>query len=751
MTDLKKRKKKRKKLLKSKKAGAIIWFLVSSLFMFILTIMFLVIGSMTGQLQIDSRLTGEIDKASYVARTYATVTGNKDSYYVLDKCGMSYVLVDNGGKIIRQQGEDSRGTLHSSYLLTTSASYGDDELTDDELLTRYTFELYEDKNSYIVKPADDGDDIDIDDVELFKYMFKNFDKLYDDDDDITQPQFAVNVSDSSIPDDKGFVSGFKQGMDDADNAHIDTEITRMNNVSMLKNDRSFVQMPIWVRIDIPDKGQSVYFRLIVTTRMKDLIGIFIILLLFAVVTSIMMLMFFIVFIKSLLRTRKMRNLLFTDIKIDGRNWLWFMYNAEHKLSKHSSAKKNYALIDLEFVGYRRFCACNSVDEGEAKLIEVYNTLKRNIGKKELLAHSSEDSFALLLDFTDVESFRKRLDALLGALSDVEKGSSLAFHAGIFPVKAIENGGFFTRRKNVDIEKDFNSACAACATLSGKESSGYALYDERLIDDQRWIDTVSQVQQAALDNEEFLVYYQPKYDPRTHELRGAEALIRWQSPEYGFLSPYKFIPIFETNGFITEIDHYMLSHVARDQKRWLDAGLKCVPVSVNVSRAHFIESDLAEQIRDTVDNEGTPHELIEIELTESAFFDDKNAMVETIGRLKSYGFTVSMDDFGSGYSSLNSLKDMPLDVLKLDAEFFRGEAADTERGEVVVSEAIKLAKNLNMRTVAEGVEAKEQVEFLAKQGCDMIQGYYFAKPMPHDDYEQRMIAGRSDGAEQEERT
>ena len=197
-----------------------------------------------------------------------------------------------------------------------------------------------------------------------------------------------------------------------------------------------------------------------------------------------------------------------------------------------------------------------------------------------------------------------------------------------------------------------------------------------------------------------------------------------------------IPIFEKNGFITEIDHYMIAHVARDQKRWFDAGFQCVPVSVNVSRAHFIESDLAEQIRDLVDAEGAPHELVEIELTESAFFDDKNALITTIERLKSYGFAVSMDDFGSGYSSLNSLKDMPLDVLKLDAEFFRGESGQ-DRGEIVVSEAIRLAKSLNMRTVAEGVEVREQVDFLATQGCDMIQGYFYAKPMPAADYEVRM--------------
>ncbi|MBO4319375.1 MAG: EAL domain-containing protein, partial [Treponema sp.] len=178
------------------------------------------------------------------------------------------------------------------------------------------------------------------------------------------------------------------------------------------------------------------------------------------------------------------------------------------------------------------------------------------------------------------------------------------------------------------------------------------------------------------------------------------------------------------------------HVANDIKRWQDAGLNCVPVSVNFSRAHFIETDLAEQIRDMVDKAGADRSLIEIELTESAFFDDKKVLINTINRLKEYGFAVSMDDFGSGYSSLNSLKDMTLDILKIDAEFLRGESADT-RGKIVVSETIKLAKSLNMRTVAEGVEIKEQVDFLAEQGCDMIQGFYFAKPMPKNEFEDRM--------------
>ena len=241
---------------------------------------------------------------------------------------------------------------------------------------------------------------------------------------------------------------------------------------------------------------------------------------------------------------------------------------------------------------------------------------------------------------------------------------------------------------------------------------------------------------ALKNEEFQVYLQPKYSPTEAKLVGAEALVRWISPQDGFISPGKFIPIFEENGFITQLDDYMISHVAKLQAEWKIRGKKAVPVSVNVSRAHFAQEGLAEHICQLVDAYGPLHELIELEVTESAFFDDKDVLVETVKQLKDYGFRVSMDDFGAGYSSLNSLKDIPLDVLKLDGEFFRGED-DDGRGAIVVREAIQLARSLNMRVVAEGVEKKEQVDFLAGQGCDMIQGFYFAKPMPVKEFEDKV--------------
>ena len=190
--------------------------------------------------------------------------------------------------------------------------------------------------------------------------------------------------------------------------------------------------------------------------------------------------------------------------------------------------------------------------------------------------------------------------------------------------------------------------------------------------------------------------------------------------------------------VLELDDYMLTEVARQQAKWIAEGKKVVPVSVNISRVHFVREDLAEHICRIVDQFQVPHDVIELELTESAFFDDKSVLLNTIRKLKSYGFAISMDDFGSGYSSLNSLKELPLDVVKLDAGFFR-EEDEAGRGKLIVEDTISLAKKLHMKIVAEGIETREQVDFLASLNCDLIQGYYFAKPMPVSEFEERAFA------------
>jgi len=496
-------------------------------------------------------------------------------------------------------------------------------------------------------------------------------------------------------------------------------------------------IPLWIDTLTRDGTRHLFYKADLSVSFMDLSYGIVIYLAVIVLMVTVLIITFISALSNAIRKANTIRLLFTDGTTRGHNWLWFEYKGNPILRKKKNQNRTYAVVNIEMVRYANFCVCHSLAEGEAMLQRVSVLLEQNLMRNELSAHNSAASFALLLKYTDEEKIKKRVSHIIEQLQTISDEHKFNFQAGIAVVDIEKTGEVDSRKRMViDIEREYHYASAAKDTLSGSADSGVAMLDDKLIEEQKWIDIVTERQQIALDKEEFVVYYQPKYDPKTDTLSGAEALIRWQSPEFGFVTPNRFIPIFEQNGFVVEIDHYMIRHVARDQKRWLDAGFKCVPISVNVSRAHFIEDDLAEQIRDTVDGEKCPHEYIEIELTESAFFDDKKMMLETINKLKEYGFAVSMDDFGSGYSSLNSLKDMPLDVLKLDAEFFRGEQGDG-RGEIVVREAIKLAGFLNMRTVAEGVEHVEQVKFLREQGCDMIQGYYYAKPLPMAEYEERM--------------
>ena len=510
--------------------------------------------------------------------------------------------------------------------------------------------------------------------------------------------------------------------------------------ALINSSNEVFSFPYWIGASVSDGDEILLVKDELVVKVKDytyLSGGFLIACFITLVVFVIMI---VGVIRNLNANRRMRGLLFRDEIAKGRNWLWYAITSQDILYKKRNANKTYAVVELVFIKYRNYVLCHSVKEAEDLLKQVVKTTTSKLGKNELCAHSSSSGLPLLLQVRDEDDARARLQDIITELEKLTTGHKLAFRAGVYLVTPAQEKIIQKQRRYIpDIDLLYNNACTAGLSVADYGESVIAFFDNKLVEEEKWIDKVTERQQKAVEKGEFLVYYQPKYDPRTNELMGAEALIRWQTPDMGLVPPFKFIPIFEENGFITEIDHYMIRHVASDQRKWLDEGKKCVPVSVNVSRAHFSESDLAEQILDDVDKAGCPHDLLEIELTESAFFDDEHAMIDTINKLKSYGFLVSMDDFGSGYSSLNSLKDMPLDILKLDAGFFRG-SENNPRTEIVVSEAIRLAKSLNMKTVAEGVEEKCTVDFLANEGCDMIQGYYYAKPMPGDEYELRIISG-----------
>lgn len=516
---------------------------------------------------------------------------------------------------------------------------------------------------------------------------------------------------------------------------------------LLDGGEEVVTFPYWVGTTVSEKGdtQLLLVKCDLSIRVKDytyLAGGVLIAWFIATIIFVIML---IGVIRNLNANRKMRSLLFRDDIAKGRNWLWYAISSQDILRKGRNANKTYAVVEIVFIKYRNFVLCHSVKEADDLMREVVKKINKKLGKKELCAHCASSSLALLMEVIDEENARARLQDIVNELEAIPCGHKLSFRTGVFLVTPAKQKIAQKQKRFIpDVDMYYNNACTAGLSVADIADSSIAFFDEDLIDEEKWIDKVTERQQKAVEDEEFLVYYQPKYDPRTNQLMGAEALIRWNTPDKGLIPPFKFIPIFEDNGFITQIDDYMITHVARDQRKWLNEGRRCVPVSVNVSRAHFSEEKLAEHICGIVDREQCPHDLLEIELTESAFFDDENAMIETITKLKSFGFLVSMDDFGSGYSSLNSLKDMPLDILKLDAGFFRG-SEDNPRYKTVVSEVLKLANSLDMKTVAEGVEEQSQVDFLANEGCDMIQGYYYSKPMPREEYESRIISAQAQPA------
>lgn len=285
----------------------------------------------------------------------------------------------------------------------------------------------------------------------------------------------------------------------------------------------------------------------------------------------------------------------------------------------------------------------------------------------------------------------------------------------------------------------DKAGLAAKRVKGNYIKNYAFYEPEMSRAIREEQEITNKMASALSRGEFQIYFQPKYNLTTNRPEGAEALVRWMDPLKGKTLPGVFIPIFERNGFVSHLDFYVWEQVCALLRRWIEAGIQPLPISVNVSRVNIYTPNLVERICALTEKYGIPNRLLQLELTESAYTDDPEVMMDTIKGLQEQGFLILMDDFGSGYSSLNVLKNLNVDILKLDMKFL----ADAEipgRGEDIVSSVIRMSKRLCLPVVAEGVEKGEQVEFLREIGCDYVQGYYFARPMPVEEYESLLKGG-----------
>jgi len=268
---------------------------------------------------------------------------------------------------------------------------------------------------------------------------------------------------------------------------------------------------------------------------------------------------------------------------------------------------------------------------------------------------------------------------------------------------------------------------------GKDIAYYGSDIKEKLEKQRRIENSMH---KSLKNGDFKVYYQPKHDAKTGKLAGAEALIRWIHPEYGFMNPGDFIPLFEQNGFIVENDRFVWRRTCENLKRWIDKGIPTVPISVNASKLTMSNEDVISNMKEAVLANGLSADQLHVEITETLMSENIEDLVEKLNEIRTIGFKVELDDFGSGYSSINVLSTLPIDILKLDMSFLQ-QFGDEKRYTVLES-CIDLAKKLGYKTVSEGVELSEQKEKLGKLGVDMIQGYLYSKPLPEDEFEKYLI-------------
>ncbi len=236
-------------------------------------------------------------------------------------------------------------------------------------------------------------------------------------------------------------------------------------------------------------------------------------------------------------------------------------------------------------------------------------------------------------------------------------------------------------------------------------------------------------QAAITQRQYLMYLQPKYSIEKNEITGAEALVRWRHPERGMIYPDQFIPILEENGFIRKVDYYIWEEACRFIRRCSDEGLPACPISVNVSRAHLQDDKCIRVLHDMIERNGISRQLLELEITETV---DNEQVSRKAYQLKEEGYRLLMDDFGSGYSSLNILLETPFDLIKLDKKFMENMML-SDKGRLILEQVVAMANKLGLELLAEGVETKEQVELLRSIGCDQVQGYYYAKPMPAEEF------------------
>lgn len=434
-----------------------------------------------------------------------------------------------------------------------------------------------------------------------------------------------------------------------------------------------------------------------------------------------------IFISMLERNhrRKMRKALTTDPLTGGRNI--FAFEEEARELVEEAEPKAYLMAYSNVIGFRVVNESLGRAAGDEVIRTLQSLFEKACQQGELVGHANADHFALLLH--NVEGRIEQLAAQTAARLRADE--ALPFSDRIVC-------GYGTYELS-DTGEDIATAISNAAVVLKEGTSNHliARYDDEFRSKLAFERDVEQHMREALENGEFAAYVQPQFSLEDGSLIGAELLCRWDSPELGFLMPDRFIPQFERNGFIAELDFHMLEracslHPLVDRTR--PDGTP-VHLAVNISRVTMLQNEFAERFRRLVERFDFPAPFLHVEVTESAFSADEKAIVDTLATLQRQGYPIAMDDFGTGYSSLSLLRNMPIDVLKIDRSFLSA-SEDDERSRQVLRHVIALANALGIDTVCEGIETPQQAALLRSLGCCIGQGFYFARPMPLEEFKKR---------------
>ncbi len=363
-----------------------------------------------------------------------------------------------------------------------------------------------------------------------------------------------------------------------------------------------------------------------------------------------------------------------------------------------------------------------IKTGDRILQIIANRFANILSGQGTYARAEADHFVTCFpkDQFDVEEI---LNDIVNSIGQLKIQNQIRIVAGIYEVDDI----------NIPVEQMCDRAALAMQTIKGKFLKNFAYYDDHLrlslVVEREIVNEMIQ----AIENREFTIYLQPIYSLAKNEVIGAEALARWIHPQKGVISPSVFIPVFERNGFIAKLDYYIWEETCRYIRKRMDENKKLIPISVNVSRLSLYNPFLCEEIVELIDNYGINHNLLRFEITETAYNDNPKQLLSTISKMKKEKLKIMIDDFGSGYSSLNALKEIPVDIIKMDMKFLEG-VKESNRADSILTSVIRMAKWIDNPVIAEGVETETQLHFLKSIGCDRIQGYYISPPLPVEQFD-----------------